>query len=173
MIYSRGAWFHGLKRQPLREPKISFIKDSSWKAFDKATDDFMKQLQGGLIASLELARNKAVKEYKKANEELAKKTAESKGRILSDIEKAELAKLEQAVESLKKLAEDEEKKLKSETNRAQKLAGLDVQGLTNQIASAVGGIAHLIRTSKCKDRSFDIMEVEKDGSVSLELFTKE
>lgn len=47
-VEARGAWFYSLKNQPMREPKVTFIKDESWGAFDAEVNKAVENLVKGI-----------------------------------------------------------------------------------------------------------------------------
>jgi hypothetical protein len=52
-IDARGPWFYSLKRQPMREPKVNFIKDEAWGAFDAEVNKAVSGLANGIGTTAE------------------------------------------------------------------------------------------------------------------------
>ncbi len=58
-IDSRSPWFYELKRQPLRQPKVNFIKGEAWGDFDKEIKKAADKLASGVASTAEQAATAA------------------------------------------------------------------------------------------------------------------
>jgi hypothetical protein len=47
-IDARGPWFYSLRRQPMREPKVTFIKNEAWGDFDAEVNKAISNLVKGV-----------------------------------------------------------------------------------------------------------------------------
>jgi len=54
-IDARGPWFYSLKRQPLREPKVIFLKDQAWGKLDEVVNEAAEKLATGVATTAEEA----------------------------------------------------------------------------------------------------------------------
>ncbi|HLC07190.1 MAG TPA: hypothetical protein VJJ26_03305 [Candidatus Babeliales bacterium] len=54
-IDARGPWFFALGRQPIREPKVTFVKDEAWGDFDDKISEAAEKLATGVANTAEKA----------------------------------------------------------------------------------------------------------------------
>ena len=77
-IDDRGPWFFALGNQPLREPKVVFIKNAAWGNYDKKIRKAAENLTKGIAKTAEEAA-------KLAGEDIGNIISKSAGRIVKSI----------------------------------------------------------------------------------------